>query len=186
MSAADIPGGAQAVRPAPSSPPVKPPLSSPAAPGPSGAGTSAAPSNPPTQGELDPHAIARAVERCPSVASLSPGPDGDVATYLPNDRIVGIRLSPTLVEAHIVVRWSPSLLVAADEVRNAISPLAPGRAVDVGIDDVLLDETTAQGVAASSQQPVATTGGGGPAGSVGAPGVVAPGGVATGGSKGPG
>jgi hypothetical protein len=95
--------------------------------------------------EFDAHAVARAVEGCPDVARLSGGAFGDVATYLPGARVVGVRRGEAGVEVHVVARWSRPLPEIGEQVRSAVRPLVDGQVVAVFIDDI---ETPA-GVVAS-------------------------------------
>ena len=87
---------------------------------------------------IDSTAIAECVEALPSVAGLSGGAFGEVATYLPGRRVVGVRATPDGVEVRIVARWGPPLPEVAEEVRRAVGPLAGGAPVLVAIDDIEL------------------------------------------------
>ena len=90
-------------------------------------------------------ALAAAARACPSVADLSGGAMAEFATYLPGDRVVGIRVSEDSVDVHLVVRWSvPSLPAAADEVRARLSPLVGGLPINVFIEDVAIEEVSAE------------------------------------------
>ena len=85
---------------------------------------------------VDPDAVASATLACPSVAGLTAGAMGQVATYLPGRRIQGVRVRPEGVEVHVVARWRPALPEVGDEIRAAVQPLAPGLPVSVYIDDI--------------------------------------------------
>jgi hypothetical protein len=85
----------------------------------------------------DPDAIAAAVATCPSVAGLSGGIAGEIATYLPGRRVSGIRLSEGAVEVHVVARYGVPLAAIDREVRGAVNAAAPGPlAVTVVLADV--------------------------------------------------
>jgi uncharacterized alkaline shock family protein YloU len=78
--------------------------------------------------------IARAVSDCPSVARLSPGVMGEVATYLAGRRVVGVRLREA-IEVHVVARYGVTVEHLATEVRAAVAALV-ALPVDVYVDDV--------------------------------------------------
>lgn len=92
---------------------------------------------PATAWQLEPataEVIALAVNQCPSVARLSPGAIGEVATYLAGRRVVGVRLREA-VEVHVVARYGVVIEDLATEVRGAVASVAPVP-VDVYVDDV--------------------------------------------------
>ncbi|EYR62390.1 hypothetical protein N866_08970 [Actinotalea ferrariae CF5-4] len=60
-------------------------------------------------------------------------------THLPGRRVHGVRVHDAGVEVHVAAVWPATVAEAADAVRAALAPLAPGR-VDVTIDDVVLDD----------------------------------------------
>ncbi len=80
--------------------------------------------------------MAAAALGCPSVASLSGGRFGEVATYLPGRRLVGVRVDGDELEVHVVARWDTSLPGVADAVRGAVAPFAGARRVAVYIEDI--------------------------------------------------
>jgi hypothetical protein len=82
--------------------------------------------------------IAEAVGHLPEVARLSGGSAGTVATYLPGDRVLGVRVRADGVEVHVVVASLVTPLpVVADRVRAAVRERVPGAFdIDVFIDDV--------------------------------------------------
>ena len=85
---------------------------------------------------IDAEAIARTVQSCPSVADMSPGSLGEVATYLPGRRVVGVRVLPDRIEVHVVARWGTSLPMVGREISSAIRPLVADLPVDVYIEDI--------------------------------------------------
>lgn len=86
--------------------------------------------------DVDPDLIAARVLACPGVAGLSAGPWGSAATYLPGRRVVGVRLSPTAVEVHLVARYGLSLGELAAQVRAALAGQVGARQVDIVVEDV--------------------------------------------------
>jgi hypothetical protein len=85
---------------------------------------------------VDVAAVAVAVESCASVASLSAGVFGEVASYLPGHRVDGVRMDGDRVEVHVVGRWGVPIPQLADEVRLAAAPLVAGRSVSVVVEDL--------------------------------------------------
>jgi len=88
--------------------------------------------------EPDAHAIARAVLAVPAVADLHTGLAGEVATYLPGERVGGVVVREETVTVHVVVRWPTPVAEAARQVRAAVAPLAAGRRVDTVAADIVL------------------------------------------------
>lgn len=84
---------------------------------------------------FDPDAIAREALSCPGVLRLSAGFAGEVATYLPGRRVVGVRLSGDHVEVHVVASLDRPLPDVGEGVRAAVGTLVD-RPVWVFIDDV--------------------------------------------------
>lgn len=80
--------------------------------------------------------VAAAVIRCPDVAGLTQIPGMPVATYLPGRTVSGVAVRPAEVEICVVARYGPPLPRVAAQVRGAVEPLVPGRAVDVVIADI--------------------------------------------------
>jgi hypothetical protein len=98
----------------------------------------------PAAGELvvEPDTIAAAVLACPSVADLSGGHAGEIATYLPGRRVTGVRIRPDDPLAHVVVhvigRYGPTVAEIATEVVAAVHAVAGPVPVRVGVDDLAL------------------------------------------------
>lgn len=80
--------------------------------------------------------MAAAVLGCRTVAGLSGGIAGAVATYLPGRRVTGVRIGATAVTVHVVGRYGPSTTEIGTDVVRAVSPLAGGRQVAVVIEDL--------------------------------------------------
>jgi hypothetical protein len=89
-----------------------------------------------TEGGVDPDLVAGRVAACRSVARMSAGPFGEVATYLPGRRVPGVRIGDGRVEVHVVACWGVSVPDLAAEVRAVLGPVGGGRVVDVHVDDV--------------------------------------------------
>ncbi len=80
--------------------------------------------------------IAAAVTRCPDVAGVIQVPGMPVATYLPGRTVSGVAVRLAEVEICVVARYGPPLPQVAEQVRQAVEPLVPGRVVDVVIADI--------------------------------------------------
>ncbi len=87
--------------------------------------------------------VAEAARSVPGVTGLGGGAAGAVATYLPGRRVPGVRIDDEVVAVHVTVSLDRPLMRVAASVRAAVSPLAYGRAVDVVIEDVEVDEDVA-------------------------------------------
>ena len=84
----------------------------------------------------DLEAAAAAALGCPLISGLTGGRFGEVATYLPGRRVVGIREVEGTVEVHVVARWGRPLPEVAEVVRQAVAPHLPGTPVAVFVDDI--------------------------------------------------
>lgn len=85
---------------------------------------------------IDADAVAERVGKCRSVARLSGGAFGEVATYLPGRRVHGVRVADGHIEVHVVACWGARVPEVAAEVRAAVGPIAAGLPIDVHVDDV--------------------------------------------------
>ena len=85
---------------------------------------------------IDADAVAERAGKCRSVARLSGGVFGEVATYLPGRRVRGVRLADGHVEVHVVACWGARVPDVAAEVRAAVGPITAGLPIDVHVDDV--------------------------------------------------
>lgn len=97
----------------------------------------------PAPAEVNPTALVRLVLSCPGVVAMHGGIAGEVATYLPGQRIVGVRIQPDAVQVQVVSRWPISARDLAGQIWAATAPAVGGRRVDVVIGDVQLPETGA-------------------------------------------
>lgn len=86
---------------------------------------------------IDASAVSAAATSCRSVVALSPGPFGDVATYLPYQRIIGVRVTADQIEVRVVAVWGPPLAQVGEEVRAAVRPAVGALPVEVFIDDIM-------------------------------------------------
>ena len=82
------------------------------------------------------HVVAAAVLALPGVAQLHAGLFGEVATYLPGERVTGVRLRDTFCEVHVVVVWGSPVLAIAERIRSTVTAITGGP-VDVTIEDVV-------------------------------------------------
>ncbi|WP_322760137.1 hypothetical protein [Frankia sp. Cr2] len=111
-----------------------------------------------------PAAIAAAVARCPAVAALSPGVSGNVITYLPDRRVVGVRKVLGGVAVHVIARFGPTIAETAGQIRAAVTAVAPDcERIDVIVDD--LEVSLDRPAVSAGHQPRGT---GGPRGTAGA------------------
>jgi len=104
--------------------------------------------------------VAERVLAVPSVVSLDGGRVRQVATYLPGRRVVGVAWREDACEVSVVVRLSDRPLPeVAEHVRQAVAPVAEGRAVHVLISDVLTPDdqpTAAETPVAFSLEPASS------------------------------
>jgi uncharacterized alkaline shock family protein YloU len=84
----------------------------------------------------DLEAVAAAALGSPLIAGLAGGRLGEVATYLPGRRVLGVREVDGEIEVHVVARWGTSLPQVAEVVRAAVAPYAGGRTVAVFVEDI--------------------------------------------------
>ena len=103
----------------------------------------------------DVEAVAAAALGSPLIADLSGGRFGEIATYLPGRRILGVREVDGTVEVHVVARWGTPLPEVADVLRAAVTPHAGGLPVAVFVEDIEVPAEPTQ--AAISETSVATT-----------------------------
>jgi hypothetical protein len=89
---------------------------------------------------VDVEAVAAVARGCPLVAGLTGGRFGEVATYRPGGRTLGVRQADGAVEVHVVARWGTPLPELADVVRSAVTPYAGGLPVAVFVDDIELPD----------------------------------------------
>lgn len=81
-------------------------------------------------------AVAAAAAACPGVVRLASGSPVEVATYLPGQRVHGVRIRDGVVEVHIVATLGQNLPELAETVRAAVEGAAPDHTVDVYVDDL--------------------------------------------------
>lgn len=79
--------------------------------------------------------VAEIAASVPGVAGLHAGAFGEVGTYLPGRRVIGVKTTPEVTEVHLVVAQGSQMLLVAQQVRDAVQPLVDTR-VDVFIEDI--------------------------------------------------
>ena len=90
-------------------------------------------------------AVAAAALGCSLIADLTGGRFGEVATYRPGSRLVGVRMADGGIELHVVAKWGAPLPEVAEVVRAAVAPYAEGLPVSVFVDDIELPEEASVG-----------------------------------------
>lgn len=92
-----------------------------------------------SSGTASAQAVAEAALACPCVAGLAADGPGQLATYLPGERVVGVSLQDDACEVGVVLRLDGRPLPElAAEVRAAVEPVAAGLPVHVVVTDVVL------------------------------------------------
>lgn len=100
---------------------------------------------------VDVDAVATAVGSRPAVAYLHGGGLGEIATYLPGRRVVGVRVEPDAVLVGVCARWGVPAVELAAQIRRALAPLAPERRIDVVIAEVTDPPTSPQRPVANAE-----------------------------------
>lgn len=91
-----------------------------------------------------PHEIAERVRAHPSVARLHGGRFGEIASYLPGEKVVGVRLREDgPAEIGVVLRTDRFLWQTADELRAELVELIGGP-VDIVVSDIVDGEEAGQ------------------------------------------
>ena len=83
--------------------------------------------------------VAAAVLACPEVAGLHGGRFGEVATYLPGRRVIGVRITPTEVFVHVIARYRVTVNQIDTAVRVALVPHVGALPVTLTIEDLVAD-----------------------------------------------
>ncbi|MGL4743310.1 MAG: hypothetical protein ACRCXL_02835 [Dermatophilaceae bacterium] len=89
----------------------------------------------PAAAQVPAERVAAAVHAVPGVAGLHGGGFGEVATYLPGRRVVGVRTRDDGTEVHVTLVYGTAVLDAAERIRAAVAEVAPGP-VTVSIEDI--------------------------------------------------
>ncbi len=85
----------------------------------------------------DADAVAVAALAVADVTALHGGRHGEVATYLPGRRVLGVRTGPGRAEVHVVAVFGPNVARVADRVRASVQRATPAATVvDVVISDL--------------------------------------------------
>ncbi|MGQ0480884.1 MAG: hypothetical protein ACT4O0_07655 [Pseudonocardia sp.] len=89
--------------------------------------------------------LAEVVRAHPAVVSLSGGPYATVATYLPGERLFGVKFGAAgePVEIAVVLRLTGPLPPIVAELRREVSARCGGAPVDVIVTDVVVDPPAA-------------------------------------------
>lgn len=82
--------------------------------------------------------VADAALHIEGVADLHGGVFGEVATYLPGERISGVLLGETVGEVHVVTYLRRNIWTVAEEVRAAAEKIA-GIPIVVTVEDVVTE-----------------------------------------------
>ena len=82
----------------------------------------------------DLESIGVVVTGCSAVAALS----GQFRSYLPGRIVAGVRADEDRIEVHVVAHYGQPMAAIAEQIAFALSPLLRGRALTVGIDDIVL------------------------------------------------
>ena len=64
--------------------------------------------------------VVTAVTSVPGVSRMHPGLFGEVATYLPGRRVVGVQLREGVTNVHVVLCWGVALPETVDAIRSAL------------------------------------------------------------------
>ncbi|MBB6174894.1 hypothetical protein HNR23_004954 [Nocardiopsis mwathae] len=83
--------------------------------------------------------IADRVRGLSDVADLSAGAFRTITTFTPGDRIEGVAVREDDVAIGVVLRCGRPIPEVAAEIRALVAPMAPGRRVDVSVEDVVAD-----------------------------------------------
>lgn len=84
--------------------------------------------------EIDADRIATAVQAAPDIAGLDGGRYGEIATYLPGRRVIGVRIRPESVTIGVIGRYPATVTDIDACVRAAVGPL--DRPLHVNINDL--------------------------------------------------
>lgn len=103
---------------------------------------------------VDVDTVAAAARACPAVADLVGGGPGEVATYLPGRRVLGIRVDPDHVLIQVRSRWGVPAQEVAAQLRKAVAGL-----VHRPVNLVIADVTDPPGLAAAMDPSTTDTGG---------------------------
>ena len=85
---------------------------------------------------IDVEMIAAVVRRCAGVSALDGGPYGEVATYLPGRKVVGVVIGDGQVTIQVRAAWGVPVPELAALITAAASPLAGHHLIDVVIADI--------------------------------------------------
>jgi hypothetical protein len=99
---------------------------------------------------VDVAALAAAVRTCPGVSDLIGGAPSGAATYLPGQRVDGLRVDPDAVLIQVCGHWAVPAPELARQIRTAAGPFVAGRRIDIVLADVAAPDATASATSASA------------------------------------
>ncbi len=85
---------------------------------------------------VDVDAVAVAVAGCAGVAALDGGPFGEVASYLPGRKVVGVVVGNGRVTVQVRSRWGIPAVELAAGITTVLAPVTGRRPVDVVLADI--------------------------------------------------
>ena len=85
---------------------------------------------------VDVDAVAAAVQGCAGVSALDGGQDGEIATYLPGRKVLGVEVGGGRVRVQIRSQWGVPATDLAALITVVLAPLTGSRPVDVLIADI--------------------------------------------------
>ncbi|MDQ3627978.1 MAG: Asp23/Gls24 family envelope stress response protein [Actinomycetota bacterium] len=71
----------------------------------------------------------------PGVSRMHAGMFGEVATYLPGRRVIGVQLREDVANVHVVLRWGATVPDTVDTIRAVLLPVVD-LPVHVTVEDV--------------------------------------------------
>ena len=80
--------------------------------------------------------VAAAVTGVPGVAGLHAGMFGEVGTYLPGRRVLGVRIGDGTTDVHVTLVFGAPVRVTAARIRDVVRELMGGT-VNVTVEDVV-------------------------------------------------
>lgn len=87
--------------------------------------------------------VAAAAVAVLGVTGLAGGHAGEIATYLPGRRVLGVRTGPAgRVEVHVVAEYGTDLAGVAESVRDVVHAVVDAP-VDIHVDDVCVGKPAA-------------------------------------------
>lgn len=85
---------------------------------------------------VDVEAVAAAVQGCAGVSALDSGQFGEIASYLPGQRVPGVAVRDRSVLVGVRSRWGVRAVELFAQIASAVAPLIGRRWVEVTIGDI--------------------------------------------------